>query len=136
VARTLHRRAGPFVGKRGPRLRPSKLRIFVSWVWPKAIFTVAWGNAPGTGANIRCLAEGHIHRRISDNVSMAFGQKKPNDTVALGRCPRLRWEQAFGQARTDCEMHNFKASVDGRQGRTEPASSAGYALLPVPDRSA
>jgi sugar lactone lactonase YvrE len=28
---------------------------------------------------------------------MAFGQKKPDDTVVLGRCPRLRWEQAFGQ---------------------------------------
>ena len=35
--------------------------------------------------------------------------KKPDDTVSLGRCPRLRWEQAFGQAPTDCEMRDFKA---------------------------
>jgi len=75
----------------------SKLRIFGSKFWPKATFTVAWGNAPGTRANIGRLAEGHIHRPAAGNVSMAFGQKKPDNTVVLGRCPRLRWEQAFGQ---------------------------------------
>ncbi len=39
---------------------------------------------------------------------MAFGQKGPDDTVVLGRCPRLRWEQAFGQAWADFAMFFFR----------------------------
>jgi hypothetical protein len=73
----------------------------------------AWGGASGTQANICCLAEGHIHRPASDNVSMAFGQKRPDDTEVLGRCPRLRWEQAFGQPSTDCQTRNFEDVSQG-----------------------
>jgi len=81
------------------RRMSSELRICGSKFWPKATFTVAWGNAPGRNGNIGSLAEGHIHRTLFAWVNMAFGQKRPDDNAVLGRCPRLRWEEAFGQTR-------------------------------------
>jgi hypothetical protein len=57
------------------------------------------------------LAEGHIHGPASDNVNMAVGQKRPDDTVVLGRCPRLRWEQAFGQPCADCQTRNVEVGA-------------------------
>ena len=43
--------------------------------WPKAIHTVAWGNAPGPECPRACLAEGHIQFAVRSGVNMAFGQK-------------------------------------------------------------
>jgi hypothetical protein len=48
------------------------------------------------------------HHVQVDSVSMAFGQKGPEDTVFLGRCPRLRREQAFGQPCAGCQTRNFE----------------------------
>jgi hypothetical protein len=60
------------------------LRICGSKFWPKATFTVAWGNAPGRNGNIGSLAEGHIHRVLSALVNMAFGQKDRMTTRSWG----------------------------------------------------
>jgi hypothetical protein len=45
------------------------------FVWPKAIFTVAWGLAPGIRTVTNRLAEGHIHGERQGVVNMAFGQE-------------------------------------------------------------
>jgi len=86
------------------------------------------------GAEI--LAEGHIHRSLGQRPRDTgghplFGRRpyspccvgqgeyglrpnRPDDTVPLGRCPRLRWEQAFGQTRPDRRIRNFEARKRGR----------------------
>ena len=47
-------------------------------------------------------------------VSMAFGQKRPDDDTFLGRCPRLRWAQAFGQRRTNAQPRSITGRKRGK----------------------
>jgi hypothetical protein len=91
----------------------SDLRICGPKFWPKATFTIAWGNAPGRNGNIGSLAEGHIHRTLFAWVNMAFGQKRPDDNAVLGRCLRLRWEDAFGQPLPTPESPTSRTTIRG-----------------------
>jgi hypothetical protein len=52
-----------------------KLHSSALFSWPKAIFTVAWGIAPGIRTVTNRLAEGHIHGERQGAVNMAFGQE-------------------------------------------------------------
>jgi hypothetical protein len=78
-------------------LRFLKLHTSALFSWPKAIFTVAWGIAPGIRTVTNRLAEGHIHRERQGAVNMAFGQENalfsrvpgalPQATVTVGLRP-------------------------------------------------
>jgi len=85
------------------------LRIGGPESWPKAIFNVAWGNAPGRNADSRFLAEGHLHPGGRNTVKMAFGQKGPNDNAVLGRLPQATVGIGLRPNRADARMRNFSA---------------------------
>jgi hypothetical protein len=57
---------------------------------PKAVFTVAWGNAPGLDNLDASLAEGHIQAGYAVVMNMAFGQSPHLGPALLGFHPRLR----------------------------------------------
>jgi hypothetical protein len=66
--------------------------------WPKANFTVAWGNAPGKGNHECSLAESQIHlNQHSQVVNMAFGQKCVSLPQVPGALPQATMDLAFGQ---------------------------------------
>ena len=65
--------------------------------WPKAIFTVAWGNALGNRSQYVFLAEGQIHPTAS--VIMAFGQE--NLRLFLPGAFALGYVEQLGQVNTD-----------------------------------
>jgi hypothetical protein len=119
-----------------------KLRIFGAKFWPKATFTVAWGNAPGTRANIGRLAEGHSHRPAAGNVSMAFGQKRagrhrspgalPQSTVGTGLRPNIGRTAKRATSKPRVILVVFSSRGQGFTGRCgtsgSPASLANCTL--------
>jgi len=69
------------------RRMSSELRICGPKFWPKATFTVAWGNAPGPRCHPVFLAEGHIHPRGQGTLNMAFGQRTDVSVSSWGVAP-------------------------------------------------
>jgi hypothetical protein len=122
-----------------PLRAAEKLRILRLCFWPKAIFTVAWGNAPGTPAKFRWFGRRPYSPPCIRQCEHGLQPKEPSDTGVLGRCPRLRWEQAFGQAWPDCQMRNFEGrSWAYRHGIRRPlraiawsANGSGAGTIPV-----
>ena len=90
-----HRRQSASLG------RPRRARVdhaervsatAMTYVWPKAFFTVAWGNAPGTSNEKTRLAEGHIHtsRPLPNSQLSWAGPSKSFSRWVLTVYPRAR----------------------------------------------
>ena len=95
---------------------PSRHREAVtSGSWPKAIITVAWGNAPGNRSDRTRLAEGQIHLRNGLlRVNMAFGQT-PRCISVPGALPQATVRIGL---RPDDIYPGTELLVQGRQPRT------------------
>jgi hypothetical protein len=95
------------------RLRVSKLRLCGLDFWPKAMIHRSLGQRPRSKGAHRLFGRRPYSTCCAGRCEYGLRPKRPDDNVFLGRCPRLRWEQAFGLTRTDAQMRKFDARASG-----------------------
>jgi hypothetical protein len=111
------------LGKSARKSTPARRASFevaligVSFVWPKASITVAWGETPGNSNETHVLAEGHIHIGTVDDVNMAFGQSIPDAPNSWGDAP------GYGENRPSAKRSVANAQLQNAQVRDSPLFS-------------